>query len=170
LFSSFLRVLLFKFIVPLMRCLGLDYGEKRWGLSHGDELGLALPLPAAVEPTAEQRFAHLAREIAARRVTDLVVGYPYNLDGTAGPQAAKVDAFIAQLERRFQLPVHRSDERLTSYQAETAGRGSRRPARTVAAHRAARATGEVDSRAAALILQDFLDARLGPPPEPPPAD
>lgn len=152
-----------------MRYLGVDFGAKRWGLSHGDELGLALPLAAAIAPTAAERFAQLEREIITRKITEIVVGYPYNMDGTAGPKAREVDAFIAELEKKFKLPVHRSDERLTSHQAEADIRqGKAKRPRTPAAHKAARATGEVDSRAAALILQDFLDARHGPallPPE-----
>jgi putative Holliday junction resolvase len=147
-----------------MRFLGIDYGERRWGLSYGDELGVAVPLAAAVAGTAEERFAELEQVIHARRATGLVVGYPYNMDGTAGFKAKEVDAFIAELERRFGLPVHRTDERLTTHQAEADARagGKRRKGPTVAERRAARATGEVDSRAAALILQDFLDQQAGP--------
>jgi len=154
-----------------MSFLGLDYGAKRWGLSFGDELGLALPLPAAVATEAEQRFAQVAREIAARKISELVVGYPYNMDGTAGFKAREVDAFIAELERRFKLPVHRTDERLTSHAAASQSRAKpgKRP-RTAAAHQADRATGELDSRAAAIILQDFLDARHGPALLPPDED
>jgi putative Holliday junction resolvase len=122
-----------------MRFLGLDYGAKRWGLSFADELGLAVPLPAALAATVEERFAHLAREIAARRVTDLVVGYPFNMDGSAGPAARAVDAYIAEVERRFRLPVHRADERLTSHQAEA-------DARAAAPHRARAARQNVAAR------------------------
>ncbi len=149
-----------------MSFLGLDYGAKRWGLSHGDELGLAkVPLPPAIAADVEQRFAQVAREITARKIAELVIGYPYNMDGTAGFKAREVDAFIAELEKRFNLPVHRTDERLTSHEAagQTRARPSKRP-RTTAAHQAARATGEVDSRAATIILQDFLDTRQGPAP------
>jgi len=146
-----------------MRFLGLDYGAKRWGISHGDELGLALPLAPAIAAGLEERFTQVAREIAARKITDLVVGYPYNMDGTAGFKAREVDAFIAQLEKRFRLPVHRTDERLTTHEAQ--GKSPAKPGkrhRTPAALRADRATGKVDSRAAAIILQDFLDTRHGP--------
>jgi putative Holliday junction resolvase len=154
-----------------MRFLGLDYGAKRWGLSYGDELGLALPLPPAIAPTAAARFAHVAREIAARKITDLVVGYPYNMDGTAGFKAREVDAFIAELERRFHLPVHRTDERLTTHEAHAKSRAkAAKNRRSAAAQRADRATGEVDSRAAAIILQDFLDTRHGPALLPPEAE
>jgi len=146
-----------------MRFLGIDYGAKRWGLSYGDELGLALPLPAAVATTAEERYTQLTGVIADRRITELVVGYPYNMDGTAGFKAREVDAFITQLEQRFKLPVHRTDERLTTYEAaaRTPKRKSKK-SRTPAAQKTARATGEVDSRAATIILQDFLDTRHGP--------
>lgn len=144
-----------------MRFLGIDYGAKRWGLSYGDELALAVPLAAAVAGAKEERFTQVAQEICRRKITALVVGYPYNMDGTAGPKAREVDIFIAELEKRFQLPVHRSDERLTSHQAEAELR-QKKSRRSPAAQRAARATGEVDSRAATLILQDFLDAHHGP--------
>ena len=153
------------------RCLGLDYGEKRWGLSFGDELGLAVPVTPAIEATADERFTRVAREITSRRVTELVVGYPYNMDGSVGFKAKEVDAFIAGLEDRFKLPVHRVDERLTSHQAEAEARAAAsRRNRTPEGRRARRATGEIDSRAATLILQDYLDARLNlslPPPEEP---
>jgi len=142
-----------------MRCLGLDYGEKRVGLAHGDDLGLAVPLPAVLDPAGEPRWTRLGEVIRARRITDLVVGYPYNMDGSAGFKAREVEGFVAELTARFGLPVHLVDETLTSYAAEaTLGKQDRR---------AARASGRIDSRAAALILQDFLDQRVppGPPPE-----
>ncbi|MCC5807351.1 MAG: Holliday junction resolvase RuvX [Opitutales bacterium] len=141
-----------------MQWLGIDYGEKRIGLAAGDELGIAVPLPAAVEPAPEARMARIGAEIGRRGVTELVVGYPYNMDGTVSAKAREVDGFIAELERRFGLPVHRVDERLTSYAAEehlkAAGRRPKR--KDIRRHRR---TGEVDSRAATLILQDFLDTR-----------
>lgn len=136
-----------------MRLLGIDYGEKRIGLAWADELGLALPIPAAAETEPDQRWAHIAREIERRRPDALVVGYPYNMDDTVGFKAREVDAFIGELETRFRLPVHRVDERLSSYAAESLGP---RPKRRHLI--ASRKTGELDSRAAALILQDFLDS------------
>lgn len=141
-----------------MNWLGIDYGEKRIGLAAGDELGIAVPLAAAVEPDAEARFGRIGAEIERGRVDELVVGYPYHMDGTVSAKAREVDGFIAELERRFGLPVHRVDERLTSYAAEehlkAAGRRPKR--KDIRRHRR---TGEVDSRAATLILQDFLDTR-----------
>ncbi|NDV63180.1 Holliday junction resolvase RuvX [Puniceicoccales bacterium CK1056] len=133
-----------------MRCLGIDYGERRIGLAYGDELGVATPLPAAVQETVEGRLARIAELIRERQITDLVVGYPYNMDGSVGFKAKEVDAFIAQLEKQHPLPVHRIDERLTSHSVEQ-GLGL-----TGRKERALRKTGAVDSGAATLILQDWL--------------
>ncbi|MEM9227240.1 MAG: Holliday junction resolvase RuvX [Verrucomicrobiota bacterium] len=143
-----------------MNVLGIDYGEKRIGLSFGDTLGVAVPIPAAVEPTKAARLQHLEDEIKQRRIDALVVGYPYNMDGSVGFKAKEVDAFIDELDTRFGLPIFRSDERLTSQQAEAgmaaiAGKKRRSPKQA----QAERKRGEVDSRAAALILQDFLDSQ-----------
>jgi putative holliday junction resolvase len=139
-----------------MRCLGIDYGEKRIGLAYGDELGVATPLPAALERQFEGRMAHIRRLVAERRITDIVVGYPYNMDGSTGFKAREVDAFIEQLEAAFGLPVHRVDERLTSHSVERGLGLSRRREQAV------RKSGIVDSGAATLILQDFLSLRVPP--------
>lgn len=142
-----------------MRCLGIDYGAKRIGLAHGDEVGVATPLPAVLEAAGEARWAKLGEAIKARRITDLVVGYPYNMDGSVGFKAKEVEAFVAELKARFALPVHLIDETLTSYAAESSIKKKDR--------RGVRDSGLIDSRAATIILQDFLDQRNPPlaPPE-----
>ncbi len=137
-----------------MRCLGIDYGAKRIGLAHGDEVGVATPLPAVLEAAGEARWAKLGEAIKARRITDLVVGYPYNMDGSVGFKAKEVEAFVAELKARFALPVHLIDETLTSYAAESSIKKKDR--------RGVRDSGLIDSRAATIILQDFLDQRNPP--------
>ena len=141
-----------------MVCLGVDFGRKRIGLSIGDDLGVATPLPAANQPCEEERLAFIGGIILERAVTNIVVGYPLNMDGTAGFKARETDVFIAGLERRFHLPVHRVDERLTTYAAAEDEKvlGKKR-ARNMGSLRARRKSGDIDSRAASLILQDFLD-------------
>ena len=139
-----------------MRCLGIDYGARRIGLSYGDELGVATPLPALTDADLGKRWAALRQLIAQRRVTDLVLGHPLNMDGSAGFKAKEVDAFAARLRQEFNLPVHLVDERLTSYEAESTIAKSKR--------REVRASGIIDSRAATIILQDFLNLRFPPDP------
>ena len=141
-----------------MRFLGIDYGSRRIGLSYGDELGVATPLPALTEADEGKRWAGLAAMIKQRRVTELVIGYPFNMDDSVGFKAKEVDAFAARLHKEFGLPIHLVDERLTSYEAESSIAKSKR--------RDVRASGIIDSRAATLILQDFLhDKFLLPPPQ-----
>ncbi len=140
-----------------MRCLGIDYGTKRVGLAQGDEIGVATPLPALVDSDEAVRWRKLGEVIRQRRITDLVLGYPYNMDGTVGFKAKEVDAFAARLRAEFALPVHLVDETLTSAEAESSIAKKNR--------RAVRDSGLIDSRAACLILQDWLDQQL--PPRPP---
>jgi len=135
-----------------MRCLGIDHGEKRIGLCYGDDLGVATPLPALTDSSAAARREKLAALVRERRITDLVLGHPLNMDDSAGFKAREAEAFAARLKKEFGLPVHLVDERLTSYEAEQTIPKRRR--------RSVRASGLVDSRAACLILQDFLDQRL----------
>lgn len=139
-----------------MRVLGIDYGARRIGLSYGDELGVATPLPALTEADAAKRWASLAAVVKQRRATDLVVGHPLNMDDTAGFKAKEVEAFAARLRTEFGLPVHLVDERLTSFEAEATIPKAKR--------RDVRASGIIDSRAATIILQDFLNLKFPPSP------
>lgn len=144
-----------------MRLLGIDYGEKRIGISFGDELGLASPLPAAVQRTKEERLEHIGKIIRERRVAAIVIGHPLNMDGTSGFKAQEVERFVVVLQKRFGLPVHLVDERLTSFEAEARIKDRKR--------KPTRSSGEIDSIAAALILQDYLDQKF-PPPDPDPEE
>ena len=137
-----------------MRALGLDVGERRIGAAVSDPEGiLAMPL-AAIEARSEnealERIEALAREHDVERV---VVGLPLSLDGSLGPQAQRVKSFADALAERIELPVVTWDERLS----------------TVAAGRALADAGvkrgkrkkRLDSTAASLILQGYLDRQRG---------
>ncbi|AOS45527.1 Putative Holliday junction resolvase [Lacunisphaera limnophila] len=138
-----------------MHCLGIDYGTKRVGLAHGDELGVATPLPALVYADEKVRWQKLGEVVRQRRITDLVLGFPYNMDGTVGFKAKEVEAYGAKLQAEFGLPVHFVDETLTSAEAESSIAKKDR--------RGVRDSGLIDSRAACLILQDWLDQKFPPP-------
>jgi putative Holliday junction resolvase len=137
-----------------MRCLGIDHGSRRIGFAYGDEIGVATPLPALASPDPAIQWEGIAKLLRDRKITDIVVGHPLNMDGTSGPKAQEVEAFARRMTAEFGIPVHLVDERLTSYEAESTVPPSKR--------RALRRSGIVDSRAATLILQDFLDGRLPP--------
>jgi len=139
-----------------MRYIGIDLGTRRIGLAFGDELGVATPLPALTQVDETDRREGLLKIIHDRRADEIVVGHPLNMDDSAGPKAKEAEAFAAQLEAELGKRVHLVDERLTSYEAESSIAKSKR--------RDLRASGIIDSRAATLILQDYLN-QIFPPPE-----
>jgi putative pre-16S rRNA nuclease len=135
-----------------MRCLGIDHGSRRIGLAYGDAIGVATPLAAIASADPAKQWAGISAILKGRKITDVVLGHPLNMDGSSGPKALEIEAYARRLESEFGLPVHLVDERLTSYEAESTIAPARR--------RAARRSGLIDSRAATLILQDFLDGRM----------
>jgi putative Holliday junction resolvase len=139
-----------------MRYIGIDLGTRRIGLAFGDELGVATPLAALTQADPAERRAGLLKVIRERRAHEIVLGHPLNMDDSEGPKAKEAAAFAAELSKELGLPVHLVDERLTSYEAESSIAKSKR--------RDVRASGIIDSRAATLILQDYLN-QIFPAPE-----
>jgi len=135
-----------------MRFLGIDHGTRRIGLAYGDDIGVATPLPAIASEDSSRQWKEIAAIVKERRITEVVVGHPLNMDGSSGPKALEVEAFARRLHAEFNLPVHLVDERLTSYEAESTIPPSKR--------RAVRRSGLIDSRAATIILQDYLEGRF----------
>jgi len=133
------------------RIIGLDHGSRRIGVAVGEpETGLAFVRPALPAGDLEQLVA-LVRNEGAQVV---VIGLPRNMDGSEGPQAAAARRFGDRLGA-LGLSVSYQDERLSSWQAaEHLAASGRRPDRR---------SGELDSAAARVILQDYLDARARPP-------
>jgi putative Holliday junction resolvase len=138
--------------VSAMRFLGIDHGTRRIGLAYGDDIGVATPLPAIATEDKTKQWSGLAALLKERRITEVVLGHPLNMDGSSGPKALEVESFARRVESEFGLPVHLVDERLTSYEAESTIPPARR--------RSVRSSGLIDSRAATIILQDYLDGRM----------
>ena len=134
--------------------LAIDYGTKRIGLAWADELGIALPVGAIPGVDQDGYLEALSKEINEREITELVIGYPIHMDGSVGKRAEEVDQFILFLEQEFKLPVHRTDERLTSLAAEEIIGKKARTSKV-------KKSGRVDATAACLILKDFLKGKSG---------
>jgi putative Holliday junction resolvase len=141
-----------------MRALGVDLGERRIGLAVSDATGtLARPL-RTIERTGSDRqaaaaLARIVEDLAAEEdsLGVIVVGYPRRLDGSAHEQTARVEAMVAALAARTAIPIVLQDERLSSREAEE---------RLSLRHRDWRARkAKLDAAAAAVILQDYLDAQ-----------
>lgn len=132
--------------------LGLDVGRKRIGVAGCDGTGLlATGLMTIDRRSLEQDFEQIRQLVQERQVQVLVVGLPYTMDGELGCQAKQVQKFTNRLSKALQLPVEYVDERLTSVQAEQLlQEANLSPSR----HKAL-----IDRKAAAIILQQWLDER-----------
>jgi putative holliday junction resolvase len=134
------------------RVLGLDVGSRRIGMAISDPLGLtAQGLPTLLRQNKRQDFEHLAKKIAEYQVSEIVVGYPLRLSGMEGIQSEKMQVFAEELRKKFGLPVHLWDERLTSTQANRLLRET-----DLSIKKRGQA---VDRMAATLILQNWMEAR-----------
>ena len=135
-----------------MKILAVDLGKARTGIAVSD-VGerLASPVGTITEYTDQrllQKVADAAKEQSAEMV---VVGHPKNMDGTRGESAKRAEAFAKTLGELTGLPVELWDERMTTVSAigylnQTDVRGKKRKQ-------------VVDTVAATIILQDFLDSR-----------
>ncbi|MGA9450307.1 MAG: Holliday junction resolvase RuvX [Verrucomicrobiia bacterium] len=135
-----------------MRILALDHGTKRIGVAVSDETKtIAQPLEyIPAEPFAE--FLARLKELLAEKEIDLIlIGLPRNMDGSYGPAAQKVEAFIAVLKTAITIPIKTWDERLTSAQANRI---------LIQANvRRNKRKEKVDKMAAAILLQSYLDGK-----------
>ena len=130
-----------------MRVLALDFGSARCGVAVSDPTGvLATPLEPVTQANTRRgldRLRTVVRETGAERV---VVGLPLRLTGDDSAQTEEARAFAERLQARLgdDVPVELYDERFTTRIAQRAGVDPR--------------TSE-DSRAAAVLLEDWLAAR-----------
>jgi putative holliday junction resolvase len=134
------------------RILGLDVGSKTIGMAVSDPLGItAQGLVTYRRQNKRLDFEALENVIRQYQVAEIVVGYPLRMSGATGTQSEKMAAFAEELRKKFGIPVHLWDERLTSAEANRVLRES---------EMSIQRRGEVvDRLAAMLILQSWMDAK-----------
>jgi putative holliday junction resolvase len=141
-----------------VRYLAIDLGDKRTGLAVGDSITCAAVPVKVLETPLDALLPVLVREIDAiiglgpSAMRALVIGLPYNMDGTEGPRAALVRGFGARLEAATKLTVHYHDERLSSDAAD------KTMARSGLTHKQKKERR--DALAAATVLGEFLKAQV----------
>ena len=124
--------------------LALDYGSARCGCALSDPTGtLATPIEAVERPGTRRGMNRIVGLVRERGVKKVVVGLPIGLSGADTDQTREVRDFAAKLGERIAVPIDLYDERFTTSIA--AARGG---------------SGSEDSRAAAVLLEDYL-ARHG---------
>lgn len=134
------------------RVMSLDVGSRRIGIAVSDPLGItAQGLDTLHRKNKRHDFEHLAAIIRNYSVREIVVGLPLRMSGVEGIQAEKMKVFAEDLRKRFGLPVHLWDERLTSAEANRLLRET-----DLSIEKRGKA---VDRMAAVLILQGWMEQR-----------
>lgn len=136
----------------MKRILALDIGERRIGVALSDPTRLmATPLTTIQRSKGPADVEEVLRLVAGHDVSEIIVGMPLSLSGRAAAQAGRVTEFSRSLAEQADVPVKCLDERYSSVQAERLLRESGiEPSRNKA---------RVDSAAAAVILQSYLDSK-----------
>ena len=99
--------------------LGFDYGKRRIGIAVGQELtASSAPLETLYATNDKPDWAAIGRLIDEWRATALVVGIPFNMDGSEHEMTRNARHFADRLKERYHLPVYTVDERLSSIEAE----------------------------------------------------
>lgn len=146
----------------MTRLLGVDVGSKRIGLAVGDtDSGAVMPLMTIRHVDAERDARTIATIVREQRIDELVVGLPYSLDGSEGPQALATRDWAATIAQICGLTVTWRDERMTTeYAIERVGGQSRgRSGGPPSAHARRAYRARLDRLAAAAIVQAEIDGR-----------
>lgn len=143
----------------MSRLIGLDHGSRRIGVAVGEtETGMAFARDAILRRNLAADIETIRSMVELEDAALVVIGLPINMDGSEGEQAASARRFGERLVA-IGMTIAYEDERLSSWEAgERLSEAGRRPRRE---------SGELDSTAARVILQQYLDARrwTGPPEE-----
>ena len=135
-----------------MRILGIDYGTKRIGLAMSDELMItAQPFRILYRTALPEDLAKIAGVVADHGITEIVMGFPLNMNGTQSAKTKEVVVFMDELARAVTVPIKTWDERLSTAQVE----------RSLIDADMSRAKRKkiTDKLAAQVILQSYLDSR-----------
>ena len=135
-----------------MKIMAIDYGDAHTGIALSDLTGTLAGYTTVIHSRRQAEVVETIRRLIAEHgVTELVLGYPKNMDGTLGPRAEKAAAFAAVLEAETGLAVTLWDERRNTIDAHNilmaGGKNARQRKKTV------------DAVAAALMLEGYLTRR-----------
>ena len=135
-----------------MRILALDHGTVRIGVAISDEMQMIAQPVQYIDAEPPNKIVDYIRSEWDGKLELILVGMPRNMDGSYGPAAEKVKAFVERLKENINTPIRTWDERLTSAQANRV--------MIEADVRRDKRKQKVDSMSAAILLQSYLDGQL----------
>jgi putative holliday junction resolvase len=131
------------------RLLAIDYGTRNVGLACADELRVTVtPLPSIPNRGARTLVTELARVVAEQDASGVVLGFPFNMDGTSGDAVSRVEKFAGRLRSELKVPVETVDERLSTVEASSRWREL--------TQRQQKRLRTIDSISAAIILERYI--------------
>ncbi|MFA6524569.1 MAG: Holliday junction resolvase RuvX [Candidatus Paceibacterota bacterium] len=141
----------------MTRFLGIDYGTKRIGVAISDENG-TLAFPKEIVPNDLNTFKRIGEIIKEEQIKEIVVGESVDFSGQLNALSARIDVFILELKEKFDLPIHKQKEFLTSVEARKS-KDTKKDFNQSQSHSRVKQikSGRIDASAAALILQRYLD-------------
>lgn len=137
-------------IFPAVRVLGVDFGRRKIGLALSDPLGMAHPLGTEKVTGLHNTVEIILNTVKEKEVSEVVLGYPLKTDGTVGEMALEVEK-LAELLKKEGLKIVLLDERFSS---ERAVRSLH-----IMGKKKGKNKRDIDTMAAALLLQDYLDRK-----------
>jgi putative holliday junction resolvase len=145
-----------------MRFLGIDYGTKRIGVALSDENGV-LAFPKEIVLNDINTFKKIGEIIKKENIQEIVVGESVDFSGKLNVLSARIEIFIKELQEKFNLPIHKQKEFMTSVEARRHQDFGGQARKSVSGSQHSRLkqikSGRIDASAAALILQRYLDRR-----------
>lgn len=143
----------------MTRFLGIDYGTKRIGLALSDEGG-KMAFPKEIVLNDLYIFEKIGEIIKKEKVDEIVIGESVDFSGKLNALSVRIGEFIRELEGKFNLPINKQKEFLTSVEARKSGENKKILTQKQSHSRLKdKKRGRVDASAAALILQRYLDKR-----------
>jgi putative Holliday junction resolvase len=142
-----------------MRFLGIDYGTKRIGLAISDE-SRTIAFPKEIILNDAKAYQRISKVVEGEDIGGIVVGESVDFKGKANILASRVEIFIKELKEKHNIPIYKEKEFLTSVEARK-GINTKEERNAGGSHkRTKKDTSEkVDAKAAALILQRYLDRK-----------
>ena len=140
-----------------MKFLGIDYGTKRIGLAISDDGG-RIAFPKEIILNDSDIFKSIGEIIKKEKINEIVIGESVDFSGKLNALSVRIEEFIFEFKENFDLPIHKQKEFLTSVEARKGGDTKEILTQKQSHSRLKdKKRGHIDSSAAALILQRYLD-------------
>jgi len=140
-----------------MKFLGVDYGTKRIGLAISDDNG-RIAFPKEIVLNDSNTFKIIGEIIKKEKIDEIVIGESVDFSGKLNALSVRIEEFILDLKEKFEIPVNKQKEFLTSVEARKGGETKKILTQKQTHSRLKdKKRGHIDAGAAALILQRYLD-------------